>query len=180
MWVCIHDVFNDEYFLHYPSFSCLKPKLIAAKKSIFSQSKDFSTRHRWGAIKKTITKNTRRPQNTPTQSPKTHEAHTPDSHKMPYIFWPKQKENSTTTKPHSCTYESKHHKRFHRKFKRHSPSLQILLHGAYLLEGRKCASPWRMVKRIKIRKNMLPFPFVPNKSTNDNFLFIYFFMEMWC
>jgi hypothetical protein len=31
--------------LHYLSLSCLKPKLIAARNQVFSQSKDFSTRH---------------------------------------------------------------------------------------------------------------------------------------
>ncbi len=41
--VCIHDVFKDEYFLHYPCLSCLKPKLIAARNPVFSKSKDFST-----------------------------------------------------------------------------------------------------------------------------------------
>ena len=44
--VYIHDVFIDGYFLHYSSLPCLKPKLIAARNPIFSQSKDFFTQQR--------------------------------------------------------------------------------------------------------------------------------------
>jgi len=45
IWVCIYDVFKDEYFLHHPSLPYLKPKLIATRNPIFFQSKDFSTQH---------------------------------------------------------------------------------------------------------------------------------------
>jgi hypothetical protein len=44
--ISIHNVFKDKYFLYYPSLPCLKPKLIAARNPVFSQSKDFSSQHR--------------------------------------------------------------------------------------------------------------------------------------